>query len=1268
DFLFTADRERAKIVDLGHRRHIDLALELPASPLEAVMSNEVWEEIYDRIAELVRAHRTTLVFVNTRRLSERVAKHLSDRLGKEAVTSHHGSLSRDQRFEAERRLKAGELRALVATASLELGIDIGSVDLVCQLGSTRSIATLLQRVGRSGHAVGATPKGRLFPLSRDELVEAIALVRATARGELDRLVVPERPLDILAQQIVAAVAAEDWSELELFDLVRGAWPFRDLSRETFDEVVGMLREGFAGRTGRRGAYLHHDRVNGRLRARRGARLAAITNGGAIPDTADYDVVLEPGEIRVGTVNEDFAIESMAGNIFQLGNTSWRILKIEPGKVRVEDARGAPPTIPFWLGEAPARTEELSRAVSDLRGEVSQRLAAASGGAAGSAVATVTAWLTSIPGVGEAAARQAIEYLAASERALGIMPTQEALALERFFDESGGMQLVLHSPYGSRLNRAWGLALRKRFCRKFNFELQASATEDAIVLSLGVTHSFPLEEVYSYLNPETVREVLIQALLDAPVWGVRWRWNATRALAVLRQRGGRRVPPQIQRMNADDLVSVVFPDQLACPENLAGDREVPDHPLVDQTLTDCLEEAMDLPHLENLLRRMRAGELTLFARDVAEPSPLAHESLNARPYAFLDDAPLEERRTQAVMSRRWLDPDTASDLGALDAAAIDAVRAEVWPQAQSADELHEALVLAGFLTDDEIATAIDPATGGSALVDELVAEHRVTRLHGGARGVWVAAERLAQLRAVKPDWTDQPALDLPAALRETWTAEDALVELVRNRLEILGPVTVDALADSLEIHPGAVSVALVRLEGQGYALRGRFTPRLGIEEWCERGLLARIHRRTLHRLRAEIEPVSTEAYLRFLLAWQHLADGERKAGPRGLEEVVAQLEGFEVAAGSWEVDVLPDRVEDYEREWLDALGNAGKVVWQRRTLPCAVRAKDMGAEAMVTTMAGASAGPVRATPIALLRRGHLGLWRRLAGTEQEALARLSPIARDVLAHLSRSGATFFEDIAAGTGLLHTQLEAVLGELTALGLVYSDSFLGLRALLLPAEKRKPISGPRRRRTADFGLEDAGRWVALADVPSAGDEATSGSAGADAARSSPEPPRNVALADEDLEEIARLLLRRWGVVFRRLLDREGSLPPWRDLLRVLRRLEARGEIRGGRFIHGWSGEQFALPEAVPTLRLHRRPPEHDQWIAVSGADPLNLVGILTPGARVPAISTNRVLYRNGRPAAVLLGRELRALDPLDEAELWEARKRLERRAPAAKAALAV
>ncbi|MEP6719684.1 MAG: DEAD/DEAH box helicase, partial [bacterium] len=720
------------IVDSGHTRELDLAIELPESPLQAVMSGEVWDEVYDRLAQLIRQHKTTLIFVNTRRLAERVARHLGERIGDENIAAHHGSLAREQRLAAEQRLKAGELSALVATASLELGIDIGDVNLVCQLGSTRSIASFLQRVGRSNHTVAGFPKGRVFPLSRDELVECAAIIDSVRRSELDRLALPEQPLDILAQQIVAASAPEEWGEDELFAMVRQAYPYRNLEREQFDSVIRMLAEGFSTKRGRRSAYLHHDAVNKRIRGRRGARLAAITSGGAIPDTADYAVVLEPSELVIGSVNEDFAIESLQGDIFQLGNTSWRVLRVEQGKVRVEDAHGQPPSIPFWLGEAPARTHELSVSVSRLREEVTNRVEVkpetvqspkskvqgpdTESNGDGSQVAqadsdaSITAainlepaisYLTDEVGISRAAAEQIVEYLAGAKIVLGVMPSQDNLVLERFFDDSGSMQLVLHSPFGSRLNRAWGLALRKRFCRKFNFELQAAATEDAIVLSLGPTHSFPLDEVFHYLNSKTVRKLLCQALLDAPMWNIRWRWNVTRSLAVLRRRGGKKIPAQLQRMDAEDLLTAIFPDQLACQENLGGgEREIPTHPLVDQTVKDCLEEAMDIDGLEQLLTAIERNEKNLFARDVIEASPLAQEILNARPYAYLDDAPLEERRTRAVYQRRWLDPQTASDMGKLDQGAIDRVRDEAWPRVENADELHDALVELGFVTAAE----------------------------------------------------------------------------------------------------------------------------------------------------------------------------------------------------------------------------------------------------------------------------------------------------------------------------------------------------------------------------------------------------------------------------------------------------------------------------------------------------------------------------------------------------------------------------------------
>ncbi len=1173
------------VVDSGHARRLDLAIEIPSSPLEAVMAAEVWEEIYERLVQLILEHRTTLVFVNTRRLAERLTLHLSERLGADQVTSHHGSLSKEKRLDAETRLKEGKLKALVATASLELGIDIGAVDLVCQIGSTRSIATLLQRVGRSGHHLAAVPKGRLFPLSRDELIECAALVRAAHERQLDRLIIPAHPLDILAQQIVATVACEEWQEDALFETVRGAYPYRDVSRKDFDAVVQMLAEGFTTRRGRRGAYVHYDGVNRRLRARRGARLAALTSGGAIPDIGDYRVILEPTETFVGTLNEDFAIESMPGDIFQLGNRSYLIQKIESGQVRVVDAQGQPPSIPFWLGEAPGRTPELSQEVSRLRRDVGGRLADAR---------EATAWLAGeIPGVPEPAARQMVEYLEASQKILGVIPTQETLVLERFFDEAGGMQLVLHAPFGSRVNRAWGLALRKRFCRSFNFELQAAATEDAIVLSLGPQHSFPLEDVFQYLKPETAEHLLVQAMLDAPMFGSRWRWNATRALAVLRARGGKKVPTPLQRMDAEDLVAAVFPDQLACPENLVGDREIPDHPLVQQTIADCLLEAMDFPGLKRVLEGMAAGQFTLVARDTTEPSPLAHEVINAKPYAFLDDAPLEERRTQAVITRRGLDVKTAEELGKLDQAAIDRVREEAWPDVSSADELHDALLVTGALTSAECGTRNAEWQGW---FDELARAGRATTLLREPR-LWIAAERLPMLEAVFPGAKCEPALTVPERDRaKAWTREDAVRELVRGRLEAVGPTTAADVAGSLGVAVADVDFALGALEHEGFVLRGRFTPGVAELEWCERRLLARIHRYTLDRLRQEIEPVTAADFMRFLLRWQRVAPDARAEGPEGLGAVLELLDGYEAPAGAWEADVLPARLGEYDPLWLDGLCLSGEIAWGRLS-PAA-------------SSNGHKSGPIRTTPIALFRRERGAVWRSLTVQPDPASLPLSHSARAVLEALDQRGASFFGDLVNATGLLRTEVEKGLGELVAWGLVSSDSFAGLRALLVPSDRRRPIGGFRRRgHIAPFGVETAGRWSRVRAA-------------------APLPQEAVA------EAVAWQLLRRYGVVFRRLVTRETLLTPWRDILRVYRRLEARGEIRGGRFVGGFSGEQYALPEAVGLLRSVRREEPRGELVAVSGADPLNLVGIVTPGDVVAGVATNRILYRDGIPVALKEG----------------------------------
>ena len=1215
---FLTGDEHCTIIDTGHQRERDLALSMPRSPLEAVMATEVWSELYDQLAELVQAHRTTLIFANNRRHCERVARHLGERIGEGHVTSHHGSLSRKHRLDAEQRLKAGTLRALVATSSLELGIDIGDVDLVCQLGSPRAIGALLQRVGRAGHAVDATPKGRLFPLSRDDLVECTALLDAARRGELDRLVVPEQPLDVLAQQVVAEVAGRDWDETALFELFRGAWPYRNLTAHEYEAVVKMLADGYTTRRGRRGAYLHRDAVNRVLRARRGARLTALTNGGVIPDQFDYEVVLMPEGFKVGTLNEDFAFESIPGDIFQLGNTSYRVVRVAQGKVFAEDAKGQPPNIPFWLGEAPGRSDELSLAVSRLRFELGERLA--------SGEQAALAWAREELGLEEAAARQLVDYNAASRAALTVLPTHDTIVFERFFDETGDQHLVIHSALGSRVNRAWGLALRKRFCRSFNFELQAAADENTIVLSLGATHSFALEDITRYLHSATVRDVLTQALLDAPMFGTRWRWNASVALAIKRNFNGKRAPAQFQRSDAEDLLAVVFPDQLACAENLsAGYRDIPDHPLVTQTVKDCLKDTMDVEGLEKLLKRLEAGEVTTVCRDLAAPSPMAFEILGARPYAFLDDAPAEERRTLAIRQRSVVGAEEAAALGRLDAEAIESVRKQAWPEPRTVDELHDALLVAGFLTGKE-GSRVQTGAGAaewSRFFDELVAARRATRLAvPGGEMLWIAAERLDWFRKRWPGITTEPAIEaIPdAAVADAHAAER---EILRGRLEVLGPVTAESLGAPLNLSPGEIEASLAALQTEGFAMQGNYTG-APAPEWCERGLLARIHRYTLKRLRAEIEPVTPAAYYRFLLHWHHVS-GDDIEGPEALAAVLEQLEGYPAAASSWESTLLPLRIRGYEPGLLDRLCNAGRFVWTRLNPP-----KVEQQDAKIPS--GRHAAPVRNTPIAFVARSHLKHWRVLAREAQEE--QLSGGAQAVVDALREHGALFFSDLEDASGMLHSHVEAALAELVARGLVTSDTFAGLRALIGP-QLRRADTRRLRRRARMPGVEDAGRWALVF--------------GGGRSRSDGAAP-----GDEHVAHIALVLLRRYGVICRRVLEREPLLPPWRDLLYVFRRMEARGEVRGGRFVQGMSGEQFALPEAIGALREARKR-EDGELVMLSASDPLNLVGIVTPGQRLPALPGNRLLLRDGVPVAVRVGKQVEFVQDISTADEWNVRHRL-------------
>jgi ATP-dependent Lhr-like helicase len=1137
--------ESAAIVDVGSRRAMALSVELPSDELGAVASGEMWAEVYDRVAEMILANRTTLIFVPTRRMSERVAFALEQRLGEGIVMPHHGSLAREARFDAENLLKTGKLRAVVATASLELGIDIGTIDLVVQLGSPRSIATALQRIGRSGHWIGAIPQGKIFATTRDELLECAALVRAMRGGTMDALEIPNAPLDILAQQIVAACAAHEWPAEALYDLVRRTYPYRDLPRADFDAVVSLVADGVATARGRSGTFLHYDRVNGILRARRGARLAAITCGGAIPDTANYTVVAEPDGHIVGTLDEDFAIESMAGDIFLLGTNSWKIRRVETSSVRVEDAHGSPPTIPFWNGEGRGRTVELSHEVARLRVELDER-----------GDAQAIALLTGECGLDECAAEQAVTYVRAAKTALGVIPTDRTVVAERFFDEGGGMQLILHAPFGARINRAWGLALRKRFCVSFNFELQAAATDNGIVISLAEQHAFPLEAVFEYLKSASVENALTQALLPAPMFEARWRWNATRALSIARMRGGRKVPAQLLRMRANDLLAAVFPDQVACPENLTGPIRIPDHVLVRETIANCLHEAMDLDGLRNVLRGIEAGSIRTVAVDTPEPSVFSHEILNANPFAYLDDAPLEERRARAVQLRRST-RDDLNGAGILDPKAIAEIAAESWPVVRDADELHDALATLVLL----------PALPAwTVWFEELVAQRRAATLSVAGTPLWVCAERLELARLAHPDALLQPAIAAVPGMPVPERAQDAVTEIARGWLECSGPVTVAELTERICADPGAIAAAMLRLETEGQVLRGRF--RGGdVEEWCNRRVLARIHRLTIGQLRREIEPVSSADYARFLYRWQHVAPQSRLHGIDGTLQIITQLEGYEIPAAAWEAQILPRRIAAYKPEFLDQLCYSGEVMWGRISPHPALAPTAHERKRRVR--------PTKLAPIALLARNDAG---ELIARGDDFLADgLSTAAREVLNAIEQRGAPFFAEIVRATKRMPAEIEEALWQLVAAGLVTADGFDALRSLI-DAKRRLGEKGLRARPRSS-----SGRWARI--VPAA---------------------RHV---DPDL--FARRLLIRWGIVFRDVIARETLAPRWRELLLALRRMEARGEIRGGRFIASVVGEQFALPDAIDALRAARRDGDDENFAAVSAYDPLQIVNAFLPQA---------------------------------------------------------
>jgi ATP-dependent Lhr-like helicase len=1201
-------RPPASIIQVGQRRTLDLAIEIPScDELSSVTSHAMWEEVFDRLAAHALTHRSTLVFVNTRRLVEKLAFALSERLtpelGADCVAAHHGSLSRELRLDAEQRLKNGEIRILVATASLELGIDIGSVDLVCQIASTRAVGVAMQRVGRAGHWRGAVPKGRLFATTRDDLLEQAALVRKMRAGELDILEIPPQPTDVLMQQIVACVGAEPWEETALYSVLRRAYPYRNLSRRLFDQLVTLLSEGIESSRGRYGAYLLRDGVHGHLHPRRGSRSIAISNGGAIPDAALFSVILQPEGVQIATLDEHFAVDSGPGDVILLGNTSWRVQRVESaGRVLVEDAHGAPPSLPFWFGEAPQRTGVLCDGVGELREEIAARtthVAPADLRPNHFEVAACSAWLQENCGVCPAAAQQLIAYIVAGRAVLGAVPSKTTIIAERFFDEGGGMQLILHAPFGGRVNKAWGLALRKRFCRGFNFELQAAATDNGINISLAEQHSFPLSDVFQFLTEQTAKELLEQAAIQSPIFKTRWRWAANRSLQLLRMSKGKRIAPQIQRTRSDDLLASVFPQAAACFETIVGDIQIPAHPLVDEVMQDVLHEAMDLDGLIEVLRGIASGAIRCIAVDTPVPSQFAHELLNANPYAFLDEAGLEERRARAVTLRRSLPDSVADGAGRLDQAAIDTVRRELWPDLRDEHEMHDllhSLVALPIAFVDEMQTQGRDTRHWAHYFERLQQNGRADAAIVNGAACWAATERIPHIAALC-------GMDSQHAT-ESVTKEIAVRQCVQGWLQITGPITASALADRLAVDAGSIFQAFLAMEMQGLLMRGAFEHAATTDdhaiEWCERRILQRIHRLTLATARSKVEPVTPNVYLRWLIGWQHVAPQSQLAGEEGVLSALQQLEGFEAPAIEWERTLLPARVADYDPRWLDQLCLSGAVGWGRVSPHPAWSSGDGTAPRRVI--------PTNAAPITFYIR-ETAEWLPYALSQQSVdeatlAAALSPEALRIRTLLQQRGACFANDLQRITGLSRGEIARGLWELATAGLAAADGFDQLRALMDP--RRKSAAGEsavkRPSRTT------AGRWSLLSEEC---------------------PPEDtIARArrtDAALESAARMLLARYGVLFRDLLARESNAPRWRDLLGILRRLEARGEVRGGRFVSGFGGEQFALPEAMESLRATRTQ-ESSQEIAIAAADPLNLAGIVVPGERVAAIPGNVVRFRNG------------------------------------------
>jgi ATP-dependent Lhr-like helicase len=1033
-FLTGATARDPVVIDAGFSRDLDLQVVSPVDDFLTATSDTVWDAALQQIAELVQAHRTTLVFAQSRRAAERLARDLNDRVPDDAgapaegaaatgrkVAAHHGSLSRRARLEAENRLKAGELRALVATSSLELGIDVGAIDLVVQVQSPRNVAAALQRVGRAGHLLSRTSKGRIVVTKGEELVEAAAVVRTVRERSLDRIAMPQAPLDVLAQQIVAAVAAESLEIDVLHARFRQAAPYRDLSRETFLAVVRSIAEPLPREVRGVAPRILWDRVNDRLHARRGSRFLALTAGGTIPDAGLYDVYVAETDLKVGTLDEEFVTESLPGDVFLLGSHAWRIAKVRADRVLVEDAQGMSPTIPFWKGEHPSRSWDLGLAVGRLRRDAADRLD----------TPDFAAWAARECGCDARAAAAMRSWLVKAGEVLQGVADDQGIVVESFADEMGGRHAMIHSVFGMRINGAWGMALREQVRRRFGLLAEASHVDDGILLSFAPGQVPPApERLVTLVAPEEVDTLLGEALIGSPMFGTRFRHAAVRALFVPRMTRGQRTPAYLQRLKADALLEAV--------------RGQPDFPIVAETLRECFHDAYDVPRLKRLLERLHDRELWTRHVDTPMPSPFVYPLLLAWDWAYLDAGHAEERRADAVVMRKaWsvapgpLRPDIV--------AAVEAELQKTTPErrARDANELAAILDDLGDLTRDEIAERVVADADG--LIAALAAERRIAPVAFGDRPAWIPA----------PD----------ATLYAGLATEAGLERLVLRVLRTRGPVTADWLAARYGLAAGDVTPALERLVQRGLVRTGALVADAAAPQFVHVAVLDEIQRRQVHARRVPRPVATAEQFSAFLLRRHHLHPEHRLVGPPGVLAALELLQGDDFPVRVWEQDLLSARVEDYQRDWLDRLGLAGEIVWT--VFEPAERAR-------ATALAPESPGRVG---VAL--RDHVGWLREATGRTE-----LDPRVKNVLLHLQLRGASFPRDLARVTGLDPAQAQAALWEMFRAGLATPDTFSAIvaggtaarPAGVRPTPRRRSRRGQARGPLAQ--LPPLGRWSALAE----------------------------------------------------------------------------------------------------------------------------------------------------------------------------------------------